>query len=107
MAVRSLLLAVSVVAASPAWCADPAAAELALGKSLFTNGAAPPCAVCHTLKDAGTAGAVGPVLDELKPNADRVMTALRNGVGMMPSYKDSLSDAQIRAIARYVAHASK
>ena len=80
--------------------------DLAVGKALFVNGAVPACAVCHTLKDAGTTGEVGPVLDELKPSADRVAAALRNGVGLMPSYKDSLTDTQIRAIARYVASVS-
>jgi sulfite dehydrogenase len=80
--------------------------DLAVGKALFVNGAVPACAVCHTLKDAGTTGEVGPALDELKPSADRVAAALRNGVGLMPSYKDSLTDTQIRAIARYVASVS-
>lgn len=104
----ALLLAAAATAA-PAFAADaPAtAAELALGKALFTKGAVPACAVCHTLKDAGTAGEIGPVLDELKPSPERVMTALRNGVGVMPSYRDSLTDAQIRAIARYVSTASQ
>ena len=47
-----------------------------LGKKLFTTLAVPACAVCHTLKDAGAEGAVGPVLDELKPDAARVSKAL-------------------------------
>ena len=76
------------------------AAELALGKALFTKEATPPCAACHTLKDAGSAGAVGPVLDELQPDAARVATALKGGVGMMPSYQAVLSEAQINALAR-------
>ena len=66
----------------------------------------PPCALCHTLDAAGAAGAVGPSLDELKPDAERVATALRNGVGAMPSYRATLSDAQITLLARYVAQAS-
>ena len=82
------------------------AAKLALGKQLFVRGAVPACAVCHTLKDAGTTGAVGPVLDELKPDATRVATALRNGVGGMPSFAASLSEAQIQALALYVSRAS-
>lgn len=82
------------------------AAQLALGKALFTKDAAPPCALCHTLKDAGTSGAVGPVLDELQPDAARVATALRNGIGAMPSYKAALKDEQIQALARYVSRAS-
>lgn len=91
------------LAAAPVLAADD---DLAVGKALFVNGAVPACAVCHTLKDAGTTGEVGPALDELKPSADRVAAALRNGVGLMPSYKDSLTDTQIRAIARYVASVS-
>jgi len=101
---RSLLIGLCV-AAGPAFAADPAA-DLAVGKALFLKGATPACAVCHTLKDAASAGEVGPVLDELKPSADRVAAALRNGVGMMPSYKGQLTDAQIMAIARYVAAVS-
>ncbi len=85
--------------------AADAADQLALGKKLFTQ-AVPACAVCHTLKDAGSEGAVGPVLDELKPDAARVVNALRNGLGNMPSYKDTLSEDQMQALARYVAKAS-
>ena len=79
---------------------------LSQGKALFTGGAAPPCGLCHTLKDAGTSGAIGPPLDEIQPDAARVATALRNGIGAMPSYKATLKDEQIQAIARYVAKAS-
>jgi sulfite dehydrogenase len=89
----------------PASAADDAAA-LAAGKALFTGGATPPCALCHTLKDAGTTGAIGPPLDEIQPDAARVETALRNGIGAMPSYKATLKEDQILALARYVAKAS-
>jgi sulfite dehydrogenase len=90
----------------PAVAAPGDAAETALAKALFTKGAVPPCALCHTLQDAGTTGAVGPVLDELQPDAARVVAALRNGIGAMPSYKASLSEAQMQALGRYVAKAS-
>jgi sulfite dehydrogenase len=82
------------------------AQQMSQGKALFTTGAAPPCALCHTLKDAGTSGAIGPPLDEIQPDAARVATALRNGSGAMPSYKATLKEEQIQAIARYVAKAS-
>jgi cytochrome c6 len=72
------------------------------GKALFTKGAVPACAACHTLAHAGASGEIGPVLDELKPNAARVEKAIRNGIGQMPAY-DKLSDAQIRQLADYVA----
>lgn len=80
---------------------------MTLGKQLFTAGAVPACAICHTLKDAGSEGAIGPVLDELQPEAERVAKALREGVGAMPSYAGKLTDAQIGALATYVATASR
>lgn len=103
---RHWALAVLVLSvAVPAWSdADPA--QMAQGKELFTKGAVPSCAICHTLKDAGSEGAVGPVLDELKPDAKRVATALRNGIGQMPSFAGQLTEAQIQALAAYVASAS-
>lgn len=103
---KAALLAAALAAASlTANAADDAAAELAEGKLLFTQKAVPACAVCHTLKDAGAEGAIGPVLDELKPDAERVAKAVKNGLGQMPAYT-SLSDAQVQAVARYVAKAS-
>lgn len=98
----ALALALPVL---PALAADPSA-QLEIGKKLFMSGAVPACAVCHTLQAAGAEGAVGPVLDELKPDAARVAKALRDGLGQMPSYKGKLSDEQIEAIAAYVAQAS-
>ncbi len=75
------------------------------GRQLFVKDAAPPCAVCHTLADAGAIGNIGPSLDELKPDAPRVIKALKTGIGQMPAYTQ-LSDEQIQAIARYVERAS-
>lgn len=89
----------------PAVAADDAAQQ-ALGRKLFTQLAVPACGLCHALKAADTEGAVGPVLDELKPNAARVAKALRDGIGQMPSYKGKLSDEQINAIAAFVATAT-
>lgn len=80
--------------------------QLAEGRALFVGGATPPCAICHTLKEAGATGNVGPVLDDLRPDEDRVAAAVRGGIGAMPSFAGSLTDAQIRALARYVSKAS-
>ena len=85
--------------------AQPNDPDYLAGKALFLK-AVPACAICHTLNDAGSEGAVGPVLDEIKPNAQRVAKALRNGLGSMPSYGSKLSDGQIEALARYVSKAS-
>lgn len=93
-------------AVTTAALAADATDSVAIGRQLFTQGATPSCAVCHTLKDASAAGAVGPVLDEIKPDAARVAAALRNGIGQMPSYKALLSEAQIQALAEYVARAT-
>jgi cytochrome c6 len=86
--------------------ADDDAALMALGKTLFTVGAVPPCSICHTLKDADASGAIGPAFDDLQPGPDRVIAALKSGIGAMPSYRGSLSDEQMRALARYVSKAS-
>jgi len=75
------------------------------GRKLFAS-VTPACALCHTLKDAGATGAVGPSLDELKPDAQRVAKAVRNGIGQMPAFPH-LSEAQIQALARYVESATR
>ena len=108
--IASAVAAIAAVALSAATPAASAAAaddaQLAEGRALFTAGAMPPCAICHTLKDAGATGSVGPVLDELRPDEERVAAAVRGGIGAMPSFAGSLTEAQIRAVARYVAKAS-
>lgn len=83
-----------------------AAADLTKGRQMFQQGTTPACAVCHTLKDAGTSGEIGPNLDELKPDADRVAKAIREGLGVMPAFTD-LSDEEVRLLAEYVAAATK
>ncbi|GAB3547568.1 cytochrome c [Noviherbaspirillum agri] len=85
---------------------EVAAADMAKGRQMFQQGTTPPCIVCHTLQDAGASGKVGPNLDELKPDAERVEKAVRNGLGVMPAFTD-LSDEQVRLIAEYVAAATK
>lgn len=105
LAAPVLLLAAGLCASAGA-CAADEAAQMALGKKLFAT-TTPACALCHTLKDAGAEGAVGPVLDELKPDAARVAKALRDGLGAMPSFKATLSEEQIAALALYVAKASR
>jgi mono/diheme cytochrome c family protein len=72
--------------------------ETAAGKTVFTNN----CGTCHTLKDAGTTGTVGPDLDQLKPTKDIVEHQVTVGGGVMPAFKGRLTDAQIQAVAAYV-----
>lgn len=101
---RVVLAVLALATAQVAGAAEPA--QIELGRKLFTQLAVPACALCHTLKAAGSEGAVGPVLDELQPDAARVATALRNGIGAMPSYRATLSEAQIQALAAFVSTAS-
>jgi cbb3-type cytochrome c oxidase subunit III len=68
------------------------------GKSIFQA----KCASCHTLKDAGTTGTVGPNLDQLKPPFSIVQNQVINGGAVMPAFKGVLTDAQIKAVAKYV-----
>ncbi len=68
------------------------------GKTIFKS----ECASCHTLKDAGTTGTVGPNLDQLKPADALVVHQVTNGGGVMPAFKGKLSPAQIQAVAKYV-----
>ena len=75
------------------------------GKELFLKGATPPCALCHALANAGAVGAIGPSLDDLKPDAERVAKAVKNGIGQMPAFS-TLSEQDVQAIAQYVAGAS-
>jgi cytochrome c oxidase subunit 2 len=66
------------------------------------------CGGCHTLKDAGTTGTQGPNLDLLKPPFARIKSQVIKGGGIMPAFKGVLTDAQINAVAKYVAeHAGK
>jgi cbb3-type cytochrome c oxidase subunit III len=69
------------------------------GKQIFKS----KCASCHTLKDAGATGTIGPNLDQLKPPFAVAQNQVIHGGGVMPAFKGVLTDAQIKAVARYVA----
>jgi mono/diheme cytochrome c family protein len=85
--------------------ATTASANDDIGKELFLKGSVPACAVCHTLKAAGAVGEVGPSMNELQPDVARVLSAIKNGIGIMPAYPN-LSPEQMQILAEYVAKAS-
>lgn len=60
------------------------------------------CGGCHTLAAAGSAGAAGPNLDDLKPDYQAVLTQVTNGGGGMPAYADQLSADDIKNVSAYV-----
>ncbi len=72
------------------------------GKTIFTTN----CGSCHTLADAGTSGTIGPNLDQAMPSDDLAITRVTNGKPPMPSFKGKLTDAQIKAVAKYVSESA-
>lgn len=75
-----------------------------LGKDIFLNDGN--CAACHSLKDAGSIANIGPNLNEIRPDIGRVINAVNNGIGVMPSQLGILSEEEIDAVAYYVSEAS-
>ncbi len=73
--------------------------DAAAGKEVFASAG---CESCHTLADAGSNGTVGPNLDAAKPSYDRVVTRVTNGKGVMPPFKEQLTEKQIQDVAAYV-----
>lgn len=100
--VQLAVLSASLASPLLTQAADKEAINLEAGKKIFVQKAVPACAVCHTLKHANAQGEIGPVLDEIKPDAERVEKAVRNGIGQMPAFSN-LSDAEIKLVAKYVA----
>jgi mono/diheme cytochrome c family protein len=76
----------------------------AAGKIVFKTAG---CTGCHTLKDAGATGTVGPNLDEAKPPLGLAIDRLLHGKGAMPPFKGQLTTAQIANVAAYVVQASR
>ncbi|MCM2319221.1 MAG: cytochrome c [Pseudomonas sp.] len=99
---RPTLTLLALLLASTASADDTDQALLAQGRQVFLEQAQPSCSLCHALREAGASGAIGPDLDQLKPDAARVVAAVSNGVGVMPPFAETLSDEQIRAVAHYV-----
>ena len=70
------------------------------GKEIFLG--AGNCAACHTLSDAGSVGEIGPNLNQIRPQVQTILMAVRNGIGVMPAMEGILSDEEIEAVAHYV-----
>jgi mono/diheme cytochrome c family protein len=78
---------------------DGAAGDAEAGEAVFASAG---CGGCHVLEAAGTSGAVGPDLDQSKPDAALVVDRVTNGAGVMPAFGDTLSEKQIQDVAAYV-----
>ena len=64
------------------------------------------CASCHSLKDSGSNGNIGPNLDEIKPDIARIIHSVTNGIGVMPAYEGILSTEDIKAVGIYISEST-
>ncbi len=60
------------------------------------------CGGCHTLAAAGSAGTIGPNLDESMPSFELAVDRVTNGQGQMPAFAGQLTDQQINDVAAFV-----
>jgi uncharacterized membrane protein len=100
------IVAAAVVLGLALWLAPPdepsapaGVADVAAGKQIFLTAG---CSGCHTLRDAGATGRVGPDLDAANPARALVVNRVTNGQGVMPSFRGKLSARQIGQVADYV-----
>ena len=94
---KKILIVLSLLIFSISAFADP---KMELGLEVFNNKAQ--CSMCHTLKAAKSIGEIGPNLDQLKPQKNRIVYAVTNGTGVMPSFEGMLSVEEIEAVAHFV-----
>ena len=88
------------VAESESQEAAATVAQMELGLEIFNNKAQ--CGMCHTLQSAGSKGQIGTNLDQLKPLMPQVVSAVTNGIGVMPSFEGMLSSEEIEAVSYFV-----
>jgi cytochrome c6 len=74
--------------------------KMILGLEVYNNKAQ--CGVCHSLQAAGSEGQIGPNLDMLKPKMIQIVSAVTNGIGVMPPWEGILTEEEIEAVAYYV-----
>ena len=88
------------VAESESQEATASVEQMELGLEVFNNKAQ--CGMCHTLKATGSEGQIGINLDQLKPSMQQVVSAVTNGIGVMPSFEGTLSSEEIEAVSYFV-----
>ena len=74
--------------------------KMALGLDVYNNKAQ--CGVCHTLQAASSTGDIGPNFDLLRSTIPQIISAVTNGIGVMPPWEGILTDEEIEAVAYYV-----
>ena len=74
--------------------------KMALGLDVYNNKAQ--CGVCHTLQAASSTGDIGPNFDQLRLTIPQIISAVTNGIGVMPPWEGILTDEEIEAVAYYI-----
>ena len=74
--------------------------KMILGLDVYNNKAQ--CGVCHSLQASGSEGQIGPNLDMLKPQMAQIISAVTNGIGVMPPWEGILTEEEIEAVAYYI-----
>ena len=93
---KIFLILITIVFTTPVLSDD----KIDLGLEVFNNKAT--CGTCHVLKAAGSTGNIGPNLDQLKPSMERIIYAVKNGIGVMQAWEGILTSEEIEAVAYYV-----
>ena len=83
----------AAAADTSAFAADP---DLAAGKEIFAQR----CAKCHSLGGGRSGRRVN--LGDLQPSLEVVVDAVKGGGIVMPSFRRTLSDEEIRDVSAYV-----
>ena len=74
--------------------------KMKLGLDVYSNKAQ--CGACHSLQAAKSEGDIGPDLDQLRPQLEQIISAVTNGIGVMPPWEEILTKKEIEAVAHYV-----
>ena len=64
------------------------------------------CVELATLSTTGSAGKIGPNLDDIKPQISQIILAVTNGIGVMPAFEGMLTSEEIEAVAYFVSTSS-
>src|SRR5262245_54194736 len=79
--------------------ASKSSPESSAGAKVFADAG---CGGCHTLNAAKTKGTVGPNLDDVQPDKEKVVRQVTNGGVGMPSFRDKLTKQEIDQVAAFV-----
>ena len=94
---KKIILVLFFLTLSSSTFADP---KMDIGLEVYNNKAQ--CGVCHALQAAGSAGSIGPNLDQLRPQMSQIIFAVTNGIGVMQAWEGILTYEEIEAVAYYV-----